>query len=458
MPRVRRVRGEAFLALALLNLFVLITGFVSLDMIEARPLPAAPNPVTNAEGVAAAAPAASTPAVPERVADILDDPMSTSGLEEGLSGFVVDAVTGETLFELDADTPVTPASTTKIATAVTVLEAVGPDHVLRTEVHLDPGTGRLVLRGGGDVMLTTSVDSAAYPQVATLEELAARTADALADEGIDTVSLGYDDSLFTGPDTGPEWKPGYVTEGSTATIHALLIDAGRYSPDARGYGSRVPDPPLAAAEAFAEQLEEAGVEVEGVPVEAEAVGEPIAGVESAPVSALVEFMMLASDNNMAESLARIAAIALGEEPSFEGAAAATHRVMADLGVEGVELADNSGLSPLNKITPRALVELLESASSSERPELNATVTGLPTANSTGTLAQGGRYSSYSSAHEGAGVVRGKTGTLNNVSTLAGTVHDQEGNVFLFAFMANHPMADGLRLDPLAAALSRCGCS
>lgn len=132
--------------------------------------------------------------------------------------------------------------------------------------------------------------------------------------------------------------------------------------------------------------------------------------------------------------------------------------MADLGVEGVELADNSGLSPLNKITPRALVELLESASSSERPELNATVTGLPTANSTGTLAQGGRYSSYSSAHEGAGVVRGKTGTLNNVSTLAGTVHDQEGNVFLFAFMANHPMADGLRLDPLAAALSRCGCS
>ena len=138
MPRVRRVRGEAILALALLNIFVLITGFVALDVIEARPLPAVPNPVTHADGVAAVAPAAPTPVDPERVADVLDDPMSSSGLEEGLSGYVVDGSTGETLFERDADAAVTPASTTKIATAVTVLDTVGPDHVLRTEAYLDP--------------------------------------------------------------------------------------------------------------------------------------------------------------------------------------------------------------------------------------------------------------------------------------------------------------------------------
>ncbi|WP_159944100.1 MULTISPECIES: D-alanyl-D-alanine carboxypeptidase/D-alanyl-D-alanine-endopeptidase [unclassified Nocardiopsis] len=456
MPRVRRVRGEALLALALLNIFVLIAGFVALDVIRARPLPAVPNPVTNAEGVAAAHTAASTPADPERIADILDDPMAASGLDEGLSGFVVDGSTGETLFELDADTAVTPASTTKIATAVAALDAVGPDHVLRTETYLDGD--RVVLRGAGDATLTSTADSAAYPQVATLETLAERTADALAVRGVDTVSLGYDDSLFTGPDTGPGWKPTYVTEGSTATVHALLIDSGRHTPDASGYGSRVPDPPLAAAEAFAERLEEAGVTVEGAPAPAAAAGEPVAHVDSPPVSALVEFMMLASDNNMAESLGRIAAIEMGEEPSFGGAAAATHRVMADLGVTGVELSDNSGLSPRNRITPRALVELLDLASSGERPDLNSAVTGLPTANSTGTLAKGGRYSEYSNAHEGAGAVRGKTGTLNGVSTLAGTVHDREGNLYLFAFMANHPAAEGHRLDPLAAALSRCGCS
>ncbi|GAB3712916.1 D-alanyl-D-alanine carboxypeptidase/D-alanyl-D-alanine endopeptidase [Nocardiopsis oceani] len=451
MPRVRRVRGEAFLALALLNIFVLITGFAALDVIEARPLPAVPNPVTHADGVAAVAPADPTPAAPERIADVLDDPMSSSGLEEGLSGYVVDGATGETLFERDADALVTPASTTKIATAIAVLDAVGPDHVLRTEAYLDPEENRVVLRGGGDATLTATADSAAYPQVATLEELAEDTAAALADQGLDTVAVGYDDSLFTGSDTGPGWKPTYVTEGSTATIHALLTDSGRVDPDV---STRAPDPPLAAAEAFADRLEQAGLNVEGSPDETEASGDPVASVDSMPMTGLVEFMMLASDNNMAESLGRIAAMEMGEEPDFAGAAEATHRVMDDLGIDGVDLADNSGLSPDNRITAHALVRMVKAAS--DEPRLNATITGMPTANSTGTLA--GRYSEFSNSHEGAGMVRGKTGTLDGVSTLAGTVHDLEGNVFVFALMANSPGASGPQLDTLATALSQCGCS
>ncbi|XKK37128.1 D-alanyl-D-alanine carboxypeptidase/D-alanyl-D-alanine-endopeptidase [Nocardiopsis sp. ARC36] len=456
MPRVRRIRGEGLLALALLNIFVLIAGFVALDVIEARPLPAVPNPVTNAEGVAAAEPAASTPADPERIADILDDPMSSPGLEEGLSGYVVDGTTGETLFESDADTPVTPASTTKIATAVAVLDTVGPDHVLRTEAYLDTGANRVVLRGGGDTTLTATADSAAYPQVATLEELAARTAEALAAEGVDAVSLGYDDSLFAGPGTPEGWKPNYVPEGNAAPVTALMLDSGRVSPEASGYGSRTTEPSLHAARAFAEQLERAGVEVEGEPSEATASGEPVASVESAPMASLVEFMMLASDNILAESMGRITAIETGEEPTFDGATAATERIVSGLGVEGVSLTDNSGLSTRNRITPRALVELLELVASGERPDLGAAVTGLPTAHATGTLA--GRYTEGSSAHDAAGLVRGKTGTLNGVATLAGTVHDREGNVFVFAFMANNPAASGYQLDSLPAALSRCGCS
>lgn len=456
MPRVRRVRGEGFLALALLNIFVLIAGFVTLDVIEARPLPAVPNPVTNAEGAATAEPAASTPADPERIADILDDPMSSSGIEEGLSGFVVDGATGETLFERDADSPVTPASTTKIATAVAVLDAVGPDHVLSTEAYLDTGEGRVVLRGGGDTTLTATADSAAYPQVATLEELAQRTAAALASEGLDTVSLGYDDSMFTGPTTPPGWKPNYIPEGNAAPVTALMLDSGRVAPDASGYGSRTTEPSQHAARAFAEQLEEAGVTVEGEPSEATASGEPVASVESATMASLVEFMMLASDNILAEAMGRIAAIEMGAEPTFSGATESTERVVGDLGVDGVSLTDNSGLSTENRITARALVELVELVASGERPDLSAAVTGLPTAHATGTLV--GRYTEGSSSHDAAGLVRGKTGTLNGVATLAGTVHDREGNVFVFAFMANNPAANGYQLDSLPAALTRCGCS
>ncbi|WP_304453223.1 D-alanyl-D-alanine carboxypeptidase/D-alanyl-D-alanine-endopeptidase [Nocardiopsis sp. YSL2] len=452
---MRRVRGEVYLALALLNIFVLLAGFVSLDVIEARPLPAPPHPVTNAEGVAAAEPAASTPADPERIADILDDPMSAAGLEDGLTGYVTDP-SGTPLFELDPDTAVTPASTTKIATAVTVLDAVGPDHVLTTEAYFDADENRVVLRGGGDATLTA--DSEAYPQVATLAELAAGTAEALAAEGVDTVSLGYDDSLFTGPETPRGWKPNYVPEGNAAPVTALMIDSGRVAPGASGYGSRSTEPSLHAARAFADQLEEAGVTVEGEPSDATASGEPIASVDSPSMARMVESMMLSSDNIMAEAMGRTAAIAMGEEHTFDGATAATHRVMAELGVEGVTLTDNSGLSTLNRITPRALVDLVRLSADPGHPELNAALTGLPTANSTGTLSRSGRYGEHASTHDGAGLVRGKTGTLNGVSTLAGTVHDQEGNMFVFAFMANSESASGHRLDTLAAALTRCGCS
>ncbi|MFI6579291.1 D-alanyl-D-alanine carboxypeptidase/D-alanyl-D-alanine-endopeptidase [Nocardiopsis sp. NPDC050513] len=463
MPRVRRVRGEALLALALLNIFVLVTGFVVLDVIEARPVPAEPTPVTDAEGVAAAEPATSAPADPDRIADILDDPMSASGLEDGLSGYVVDTATGETLFELAPDTPVTPASTTKIATAVTVLAAVGPDHVVHTEVYLDPDRNRVVLRGAGDTTLSETADSAAYPQVATLSELAESTASALAELGVGSVSVGYDDSHFTGPATGPGWKPNYVTEGSTSPIHALILNSGGIDEDGSGVieddeGDRAIDPPLYAAEAFARQLERAGVPVEGDPAEAAATGDVVASVASPPVSALVEHTLLQSDNNMAEALGRIAAEEMGEETSFAGAAAATARVMADLGVGGVDLSDNSGLSTLNRISPRALVELVRLSGDPAHADLNAALTGLPTANSTGTLGRAGRFSPSASSHDGAGLVRGKTGTLNGVSTLAGTIRDRDGHTFAFAFMANTPAANGPALDTLAAALSRCGCT
>lgn len=453
---MRQVPGQSFFALAMLNIFVLVAGMVALDVIEARPLPTLPYPVAHAGGAAAEAAADTAPVDPARLADMLDDPMSASGLADGLTGFVVDAATGAELFDLDADRASVPASTTKIVTSVAVLDTVGPDHRLRTEVHSGADPGQIVLRGSGDATLTPVADPGTHPRRATLEDLAVRTAQALEAQGIDSVRLGYDDSLFTGPELGPGWRPNYVPEGSTAPVHALLIDSAKVDPG-RIAGPRHPDPPRTAAEAFAEQLETAGIGVEGdpEPAAAPAGAEPIAHVDSAPVSALVEFMMLESDNNMAESLARTAAIAMGEEASFAGSAAAMHRVMDRMGVTGVEVKDGSGLSPDNRITPRALVQLLLIAAGEEQPGLDATVTGLPTAHFTGTLDQ--RYSRHSASADGAGVVRAKTGTLNGVSALAGTVYDMDGNLLVFAFIANAPGAAGPAMDTLAAALARCGC-
>jgi D-alanyl-D-alanine carboxypeptidase/D-alanyl-D-alanine-endopeptidase (penicillin-binding protein 4) len=451
---VRQVRARALLALAVLNIFVLVAGVVALDVTGSRPPAAMAYPVALAEDAPAGAPQDAARVDPERLADKLDDPMAESGISEGLSAYVADGITGDPLFDRDADEVLVPASTTKIVTAVAALHAAGPDERVHTDAVLDGD--RVVLVGGGDPTLTAEVDPDRYPRVATLEELAEDTATALAEQGVTSVSVGYDDTLYPGSDMAPGWKQGYVDEGSVAPVHALMLDGGRVYPE-QNYSQRVEDPPQVAADAFAEQLRAAGVDVTGDPEPADAPdgAEPVATVASAPFSALVEMMMIESDNNIAEAMARQAAIARGLEPSFEGGSEAVESVLAELGVE-VRVDDGSGLSVNNRITAASLVEVLLLAADPDRPDLYFTLSGLPTAHFTGTLTD--RYSAGSSAAGAAGLVRAKTGTLNGVSTLAGTVYDADGRLLVFAFMANNPAASGGALDGLAQVLADCGCS
>ncbi|WP_338022667.1 D-alanyl-D-alanine carboxypeptidase/D-alanyl-D-alanine endopeptidase [Allosalinactinospora lopnorensis] len=449
------MRARALLTLATLNIFVLVAGVVALDVIESRPPATTPYPAAFAEDGPDMAPPDAAPINPDRLADKLDDPMSDSGFDDGLSAYVADARSGRTLYDRDAAESAVPASTTKIVTAVTALHSVGPDERMHTRVVQEDD--RIILVGAGDPTLTESADSDTYPRVATLEELADQTAAELRESGTESVSLGYDNSLYPGPDTGPGWKPNYINEGSTAPVHALMLDGGRVHPD-QHYSERVGDPPRAAADAFADRLREAGVDVTGEPEPAEAGGgaAPVASVPSAPISALVEKMLLESDNNIAEALLRQVAIAKGEEASFEGAGDAARAVLDELGIDGVHIEDGSGLSVNNQVTAKALVDLLLLSAEPEHPDLHYALTGLPTARFTGTLDD--RYARGSDSSAGAGVVRGKTGTLSGVSTLAGTVYDSDGRLLLFAFMANDPGATGRAIDVFASAIAECGCA
>jgi len=58
------------------------------------------------------------------------------------------------------------------------------------------------------------------------------------------------------------------------------------------------------------------------------------------------------------------------------------------------------------------------------------------------------------------VVRGKTGTLREVHSLAGLIRTRDGSVLVFAFLINRPKnAFNARvwLDRATAAISTCGC-
>src|SRR5512147_3230758 len=66
------------------------------------------------------------------LSDVLGPLLDTPALGADHGAAVVDVATGRRLYGADAGKALTPASTTKIATAVAALSALGPDHHLTT--------------------------------------------------------------------------------------------------------------------------------------------------------------------------------------------------------------------------------------------------------------------------------------------------------------------------------------
>jgi len=365
---------------------------------------------------------------------------------------LVTSTTGEALFEQDSTTRATPASTLKLFTALSALTNLEPDAVFETAVIPDEIGDRIVLVGGGDATLQTDASTSKDP---SLERLAKQTAKELLGSGVKSVELSYDDSLFTGPSTSPEWEDDYVSSGVVAPVTALIADEGRVSPDSL---ARYPDPAAAAAQAFRELLEDAGVQVKGDVAEdtASATAEPLARVESAPVSELVERMLRESDNQLAESLARLAAIGSGDPASFTGAVLAMEDAaeLQDIDVAQMEVFDASGLSRDNRVSAEGLAQVLMAAAAD--PTLRPILAGLPVAGFDGTLFDRFLEPPESS---GAGVVRAKTGTLTGISAESGMTTTCDGDLVYFTFIADKVPFDTLAardaLDRAAANLTRC---
>ncbi|MEW2571172.1 D-alanyl-D-alanine carboxypeptidase/D-alanyl-D-alanine-endopeptidase [Streptomyces sp. NPDC047070] len=428
-----------------------------------EPAPA-PSAVSVLAGVGS--PVGSVPSPTEKaLGGVLGPLLDNPSLGSDRAGVVVDMATGKRLYGKGAGTALTPASTTKIATAVAALTAAGPDHRIATRAVLEPGTEEVVLVGGGDPTLTARKDADGN---ASLRDLADDTARALkarrtgkagkggkGGKGAE-VTLSYDTSLYAGTAVHP------IGAGNTnlAPVTALMADEGRLDDSSSGPADRSDDPAADAAEKFADLLHERGIEttVPGTS-KASARAKTLATVKSPPLSALVERMLTSSDNDIAEALARQTALAAGEPASFKGGGAATHEQLKKLGLplKGAKFADGSGLDRADKLTADLLTALLAEAADPDRPELRPVLTGLPVAGFTGTLSK--RYA----GQPGTGLVRAKTGTLTGVHTLAGTVVDTDGRLLAFAFLTeSDPPTDAATtqqgLDTLASTLATCGCN
>ncbi|MFC5673768.1 D-alanyl-D-alanine carboxypeptidase/D-alanyl-D-alanine-endopeptidase [Streptomyces incanus] len=366
-----------------------------------------------------------------------------------LSASVVDVSTGRSVYGDDSDDALTPASTTKIATAAAVLTALGPDHRLTTRATFEPDTKEVILVGGGDPTLTARKKNPTGS--ASLQDLAGRTAAALAERGVREVTLSYDTTLYAGGERHP-----IGVNPNLALITPLMADEARSGDSTSGPATRIDDPAADAARQFGAFLQEHGVKATPPgPSKSTTRAGTLATVSSPPLTTLVERMLTNSDNDLAEALARQTAIATGERADFAGASAAVRAQLQKLGVplKGAVFKDGSGLDRGNRLTVGLLTALLVKSGDPAHPELRPVLTGLPVAGFTGTLA--GRY-----ADGAAGVVRAKTGTLTGVNALAGTVVDREGRLLAFAFLATgttDPTAAQAALDKAATALAACGC-
>jgi serine-type D-Ala-D-Ala carboxypeptidase/endopeptidase (penicillin-binding protein 4) len=474
---VRRSRIAALLTLAMINVFTLAASVAVVRMLPARlaalRVPSvAPGPVVAGGTVLASGAQSGALPTASGLRSALAGPLSAAALGPEVSALVADPVTGRVLLSEHGAQLATPASTAKLATALTALAVLGAGAKFTTQVVRGTAPGSIILVGGGDPTLAVNPYPAQdYPRPATLASLAAATARVLKSEGRKAVSVGYDASLYTGPDLAPSWPPDYVSTGNVTPIVSLEVDQGRLttagapedSDDPYNLRPRAADPAAMAAASFAALLAADGIRVTGSPVTqaAPARSAVIASVVSPPLSAIVEQMLQESNNVIAENLARHVALATGEPASFSGGAGAVITELRRLGVtSGIQLVDGSGLSPDDAIAPDTLVKILELAMA--RPRLRALLAGLPVAGFSGTLSAG--ESVFSSIGGAAlGSVRAKTGNLGTVTALAGLVSDRSGSVLVFALMADQIPSEGMLLqaanamDAAAATLAGCGC-
>jgi D-alanyl-D-alanine carboxypeptidase/D-alanyl-D-alanine-endopeptidase (penicillin-binding protein 4) len=395
--------------------------------------------------------------------------LSSGALGSSVGALVTDMTTGQVLYSLNSGAGYTPASTTKLATSVAALQVLGANARFKTSVVTGRTASSIVLVGGGDPTLAAASPPARdYPQPATLQALARQTAAALRRRGLHSVRLGFDTSLYTGPGFGPGWSADDATTGNVTDITPLEVDQGRLTPsgqpedadDPGNFRPRSTDPAQQATAAFAAFLRADGVRVRGIPapVRAQAGATTLASVSSPPLAQVIQWMLVESNNVIAENLARHIALATGGQPSFAGAAAAETSVLRRLGVTGVQISDGSGLSHQNRITPAALVQLIGLAAS--HPALRSVLTGLPVYGFSGTLADAPGSIFYGSAGPALGTVRAKTGNLETVIALAGVAYAKDGQLLSFAVMADKlkslPAAGGA-LASIANTLAGCGC-
>ncbi|WP_285113971.1 D-alanyl-D-alanine carboxypeptidase [Leifsonia sp. fls2-241-R2A-40a] len=465
-----RTHPKTWMAAGAAVVFVLLaSGSVALGATVGSPAEAAGRPTPSASATRSSTPTptpipTADPARPvpanqpaaTRIRTCSVGGLATDGRLGTLEAQVVNAKTGQTLFDRNGVKPGPTASVLKTLTSAAALSTLGPDYRVSTTVVAGSTPGQVVIVGGGDVTLSRLPDGQAsfYTGAPTMQDLANQVKQAMGGQQI--TSIVVDASLFGAPFWQPSWDEHEerVVEGSTPYMTALMVDGDRDDPTAVE-SPRSTDPVARAVQYFQQYLgTNVGVSQGVAPAGARQLGV----VQSQPVTTLIDQAMRVSDNTIMEELARLVAIKNGAGNTFDALNAGVLAGLKGYGIDtaGIHIADGSGLSGDNAVPPSYLTQLFIKVLNRQNG-LGVVYDGLPVAGKSGTLGPGyNRFTGSSAVARGS--VFAKTGWIDHGYTLSGIVNAADGTPLTFAVFALGDVSDNAKqaIDSLVAGFYNCG--
>lgn len=381
-----------------------------------------------------------------------------------LYAYAVDVETGRVLIN-EKGTQATPsASVLKVLTVAAALKYIPEKQTATTRVYTVPGQpGTIVLKGGGDHTLSqVSRDGfTTYVRAPQLSTLATRVyARWSGDSQITKIIL--DDSLFSGPTYNSAWKSSDRTNGYISHITSLQLDGDRANPDltSSNYnGYRSSNPVLKTGEKFREQLAGLAVGAELVVGKTPKNAVELTSIASQPIETWMDHAITVSDNTETEFIGRHAAIAAGLKPSFTSIQPMVKNLLAELKIDSRKLVmkDGSGLAQANRVTPKLVTQLMRVVAKGGS-DLAPLESYLPVAGVSGGLA--GRFTGRNEMARGS--VKGKTGFIPGLYSLAGIIDAKDGSRIAYAIFAREHGSKKVNgktrnaIDTLASRFYFCG--
>ena len=344
---------------------------------------------------------------PESIPAVFDELLKVPTLSNPAM-IVIDGTTGQIIYEKNIFSQRKPASVMKVLAGAVTLDYLDPESVFNTTVNIAPEEKTVIIRGSLDPWISLDHKVARKMKRASLPYM-----------GFNTLSA--------------------VKEANGGSLkNYKVIYSNLYSQDISNLkafwakrGFKPVFKSVSDDEAFLAQ------------------GDLITSENSPTVTEILNWMMLWSDNLLADRLARLAARSAGYSLDIKGVDKVFRNLLAQFEIDDRKLvvADASGLSKKNKITAKLMGELLYKIRKEEKYAL--LYESLPIGGVSGTLEN--RFTT--TAPSAVGLVRAKTGTLNGTATLAGYVQSTDRE-YIFVTLADDIAKGNAALNKARAAIDR----